>query len=189
MATIEQLEQRVLALEQKLTGSILDDAPYSSTHTGPEIDEATDRALPGGGIDQEMAQKEPAIESANYPGCYYRMVDGAQEWINPPMAVGVEYRTTELSMGKPVYVKLVNFGAIPTSGTTKSVEHGISNVQFVIHVFGTTSVGFSIPYGSNADRIYMGANTTHIRIENAVSSFDASAYSAYVIIKYTKTTD
>ena len=78
MATIEQLEQRVLALEQKLTGSILDDDPYSSTHTGPEIDEATDRALPGGGIDQEMAQKEPAIESADYPGCYYRMVDGAQ---------------------------------------------------------------------------------------------------------------
>ena len=111
------------------------------------------------------------------------------EYVNPPMQFGVEYRTTELSMGKPVYVKLVNFGAIPTSGTTKSVEHGISNVQFVIHVFGTTSVGFSIPYGSNADRIYIGANTTHISIENAVSSFDASAYSAYVIIKYTKTTD
>lgn len=129
-------------------------------------------------------------ESSEHPGCFYRKLSGGGvEWFNPPMLLGVEYRTTERCMGKPVYVKLVNFGAIPTSGTTKSVEHGISNVGFVIHVFGTTSAGFSIPYGSNTDRIYMGANTTHINIENAVSSFDASAYSAYVIIKYTKTTD
>lgn len=111
------------------------------------------------------------------------------EWVNPPMYIGAEYRTTELYKGKPVYVKLVDFGAIPTKGTTKSVAHGISNVANVIQVYGTTSAGFVIPYGYTGDRIYMGANKTHIQIENAVSNFDASLYSAYVTVKYTKTTD
>lgn len=164
-------------------------AQYNSKHTGSQIDTAVARALPGGAIDKSIAEKMHALESTDYPGCYYRTVDGVVEWFNPPMQFGVEYRTTERYFGKPVYVKFVNFGAIPTSGTTKSVEHGISNVSFVIHVFGTTSVGFSIPYGYSGDRIFMGANITNIQIENAVSSFNASAYSAYVIIKYTKTTD
>lgn len=46
----------------------------------------------------------PATES-DYPGCYYRTVDGAVEWINPPMLDGVEYRTTERYLGKPVFTK------------------------------------------------------------------------------------
>ena len=32
------------------------------------------------------------------------------EWVNPPMQFGVEYRTTERYLGKPVYVKVVNCG-------------------------------------------------------------------------------
>lgn len=39
------------------------------------------------------------------------------EWVNPPMMVGVEYRTTERYMGKPVYAALVNVGAFPEEGT------------------------------------------------------------------------
>lgn len=57
MATIEQLEQRVLSLEQKLTASILDDDPYQSPHTGPEIDAAIDRAKAGGDIDISLSKK------------------------------------------------------------------------------------------------------------------------------------
>lgn len=36
----------------------------------------------------------------------------AWEWVNPPMALGVEYRTTERWQGKPAYTKLVDCGAI-----------------------------------------------------------------------------
>lgn len=50
--------------------------------------------------------KVDSIESADYPGCYYRHnAAGEVEWINPPMIDGVEYRTTERHEGKPVYIK------------------------------------------------------------------------------------
>lgn len=111
------------------------------------------------------------------------------EYINPHMAFGIEYRTTERFYGKPVYVKLVNLGAIPTRGTTKKLAHGISNLEFVIQIFGTTSVSFAIPFGATGDRIHLGANSTEIQIENEAVNFDASLYEAYVTIKYTKKTD
>ena len=47
------------------------------------------------------------VESADHPGCFYRMVDGAKEWINPPMVLNEHYRTTERCGGKPVYVAYV----------------------------------------------------------------------------------
>ncbi len=37
---------------------------------------------------------------------------GPWEWINPPMDLGTEYRTTERYLGKPVYVKLVDCGEL-----------------------------------------------------------------------------
>lgn len=105
------------------------------------------------------------------------------------MLLGVEYRTTERLDGKPVYVELVSCGSIPTSGTSKAIAHGIPNIAYVLQAYGTTSAGFCIPYGSYGDRISIGANPTQIEIETAVSSFDASAYSAYVVLKYIKTMD
>ena len=42
---------------------------------------------------------------------------GEWEWINPPMETGVEYRTTEKYNGKPVYMKLVDFGALPNNAS------------------------------------------------------------------------
>ena len=47
----------------------------------------------------------PAVESTEYPGCYYRTVDGETEWINPPMNGG-PYRTTERFRREPVYTGL-----------------------------------------------------------------------------------
>lgn len=37
------------------------------------------------------------------------------EWVNPPMELGVEYRTTERFMGKPVYKQLVSIGELPNN--------------------------------------------------------------------------
>ena len=50
------------------------------------------------------------FESTEYPGCYYRMVSGVVEWVNPPILPGVEYRTTERYLGKPVYAMIINCG-------------------------------------------------------------------------------
>ena len=45
------------------------------------------------------------IESTEFAGCFYRTVNGVQEWINPPLKVGEEYATTERYSGSRVYVK------------------------------------------------------------------------------------
>ena len=107
------------------------------------------------------------------------------EYVNPPMQLGVEYRTTERYLGKPVYCKLVNFGALPNA-TRKLVKHNIPNVSSVISV-----------YGSAQDQaIGVGAfsmGVTGINADNTSVAFwtsaDLSNYSAYVAMKYTKITD
>lgn len=61
----------------------------------------------------EVAQ---AIEDSTYKGCYYRMVDGVQEWINPPMIADENYRTVEREFDKTVYaVRSKNYGLLPTT--------------------------------------------------------------------------
>lgn len=51
------------------------------------------------------------VEDAEYPGCYYRDVNGEKEWLNPPMVDGDQYRTTERFNGAPVYIN-VGVGSI-----------------------------------------------------------------------------
>lgn len=53
-------------------------------------------------------------------------IDGETEWIKPPMELGIEYRTTERYMGKPVYTKLVNCGKpVNSSDNETSAEIGV----------------------------------------------------------------
>ena len=61
------------------------------------------------------------------------MVNGVWgEWerADPPMAIGVEYRTTERWNGKPVYAALVNVGAFPESGT-RNAPTGITATKVI----------------------------------------------------------
>ena len=59
-------------------------------------------------------------------------VTWTEEWVNPPMKLGVEYRTTERCDGKPVYRKLVvythsgKFGD-SEANTDYTIPHGISD--------------------------------------------------------------
>lgn len=50
-------------------------------------------------------QEEYQVESEEYPGCFYRVLNDVEYWVNPPMMESVEYRTTERHNGKPVYAK------------------------------------------------------------------------------------
>ncbi len=77
--------------------------------------------------------------SDDYPGCYYRMVDGEIEWINPPMMRGVEYRTCERFLGVPVYVKTVLENWTPDAYTTveeHSFETGITEDVRIVDIQG-----------------------------------------------------
>lgn len=55
---------------------------------------------------------------------------GEWEWINPPMQVGVEYRTTERWDGKCVYRKRINLGGLP-SNSSKIVSTGLNNPTII----------------------------------------------------------
>ena len=81
--------------------------------------------------------------NASYPGCFYRSVDGETEWINPPMVLGIEYRTAERWSGKVVYTKIVDAGNLPNS-TSVSVAHGVSATQFIRYVGMDVTSGTSL---------------------------------------------
>lgn len=116
------------------------------------------------------------------------------EYINPEMKLGVEYRTTERFLGKPVYVKVVDCGNLPNADI-KSVSIGTSGLEKVIDISGC------IVNDSNGDFYSIPATNFNVALHNvglyatgaqsiAISTqSDRSSYSAYVKVKYTKTTD
>ena len=132
------------------------------------------------------------FESTDYPGCYYRMVDGVIEWVNPPMELGVEYRTTERYQGQPVYVKAVNFGALPNGELKIVAWDGANKPNIPIAYGGTATKGsagtgtLSIPMYWDGDSINIGLNSYQVWIKTET---DRSAFNATVWIKYYKTTD
>ncbi len=112
------------------------------------------------------------------------------EWINPPMQIGVEYRTTERYNGKPVYLKLVDCGAGPNN-TRKTVSANTQNVETPISCTGTFGNG-TIPYewfagdSSGAQAITCTFSGQEI---NIAATADYSKRTVFVILKYSKTTD
>ncbi len=126
------------------------------------------------------------------------------EWGNPPLALGVEYRTTERYLGKPVYVKLVNpVHAVMTSETAVDLAcyFGVSNIAAVVSCVPVTgewkngaivspinNVPFlhSIATSSNLRIVCTGMATNYVRYN--FSGYDGD-YGFMPLIKYTKTTD
>ena len=109
------------------------------------------------------------------------------EWINPPMLLGVEHRTTERYLGKPVYVKAINFGALPNA-TTKSVSHSASNVDVCIRATGSITSGDkrSIPFADINGRVDIFGDSGQVTIK---TDYNYSSLSAHATIWYTKSTD
>lgn len=85
------------------------------------------------GVVDAILAKLP-MESAVYPGCYYRNVGGETEWINPPMIPNVPYRTSERSAGKAVYVKRIVIEELPNQATGVYVEIDRSDNPYVVDV-------------------------------------------------------
>lgn len=112
------------------------------------------------------------------------------EYANPPMQLGVEYRTTERYLGKPVYAQLVNMGAAPSPGTSKIIN--ISNAIYI-------SLEGTLDYGSYRQVLpfFMADGTLESRITNSgdaiVAQFrgttDYSSQNLHVLAKYIKSTD
>lgn len=85
-------------------------------------------------------------------GCIFRNIESAygeepeKEWLNPPMELGVEYRTYERWNGMPVYRKLISyvFSSVHTS-TRNAVPHGIENLD-IVHRCVAHTYGNIFPY-------------------------------------------
>ena len=110
------------------------------------------------------------------------------EYQNPPMLLGVEYKTMERYLGKPVYAKLVDCGQIADN---KQVEHGIVNMRDCTFAQGLRA-GMPMPaiYSHNLSdpwSCYIAA-VTETKITLACGT-SAAGGNCFVILKYTKTTD
>lgn len=111
------------------------------------------------------------------------------EWVNPPMILGTEYRTTERYLGKPVYVKVVDCGNCPESGH-KDIRFDTSGVALPIRCYGnwTYDGRSTIPFETTgSDRMVVGIIGSFIRITTGGRNF--SEHTCTVTVYYTKTTD
>lgn len=116
---------------------------------------------------------------------------GPWEYVNPPMMLGVEYRTTERYLGKPVYVKVVDCGEI-TDG--KEIDTGIPwalkvDVVSIQSYYSNPlpRVPFDTPSGSLNK--YGAAFYVNAHIIKFVCGTAGAGGQARAIIRYTKTTD
>lgn len=93
----------------------------------------------------------PAVEDTVYSGCYYHMVGDAKEWINPPMQVGVEYRTTERFQGANIVYKILiriqrdTIESIIENGALQLLPKEFPNNGLVLK-FNAWTDSFVLPY-------------------------------------------
>lgn len=96
---------------------------------------------------------------------------GEWDWVNPPMDVGVEYRTTERWQGKPVFTKLFDFGEAAndkvmrfTSDTVTPVRNGgVVGACITPYIYGNElGNGYTTHFivNGNTARLYCGAQHT-----------------------------
>lgn len=119
---------------------------------------------------------------------------GEWEWVNPPMELGVEYRTTERYLGKPVYVKAINFGVL-TNASASSASFNVNQTVFRPIDFGGIAVknDGSISYALTSHGNNISGNDIALNVFGSSAwiktSGDYSDFTATVWVKYYKSTD
>lgn len=122
---------------------------------------------------------------------------GPFEWVNPPMQLGVEYRTTERYLGKPVYTKTFNIPVSAFENQLPSYSHGIDHLDRLVDArvycradwirilpwsyFDSTAWSAQYMLNSSVIKFELGSNAL-ARIKEYTNGVDAT-------LKYTKTTD
>lgn len=92
--------------------------------------------------------------------------------------------------GKPIYRKVVDFGALPNA-TTKNVAHGVNNIGDITHIYGVAhspaKMTIPLPYARSTP-IILYATQDDVAIE--ISNGDYIDFTrSEITIEYTKTTD
>lgn len=97
------------------------------------------------------------------------------EWVNPPMTLGVEYRTTERYLGKPVYVKVVDCGSFVADKTVSWTD----TLSEVIGIAGINISSFRMTFPDS----YISGDKIVLR------GSDPWGGAIQACVKYIKTTD
>ena len=137
------------------------------------------------------------IAVRNHPS--NRKLDPWNQWeyVNPPMVVNTEYRTVERWNGKSVYTKLISLGALPDNDVKyianvfpAGAENVVLNGYAVASVEGMVDGGMEhMDIKSRVDGIWATTSPSASGSIGLQTSVDRSKYIAYVIAKYTKSTD
>jgi hypothetical protein len=119
------------------------------------------------------------------------------EWVNPPMGLNTEYRTTERYLRKPVYTKTFNIPVSAFENQLPSYSHGIDHLDRLVDArvycradwirilpwsyFDSTAWSAQYMLNSSAIKFELGSSAL-ARIKEYTNGVD-------VTLKYTKTTD
>lgn len=151
----------------------------------------------------QTGQNRVAIQEPSYISDSDALPDGEtllapMEYLNPPMQLGVEYRTTERYLGKPVYVKTINMGNLPGNAVKQASFQSNNVVDKIVSVTGQctsdSGVNLSLPYhagsGPNWNTVILiGATGTGV-VQIVTFAEDLAGYTdACITVKYTKLAD
>lgn len=189
LAKLQAAEQFTITLTRD-DQPITEGTPYSKAAVLP--DALAEKLCPGAEdptpADALHALHARAEESAEHPGCYYRIVGGQTEWLNPPMETGTEYRTAKRHKGKVVYTIAI---PIDIPGNT----NGYTPYTNYPDIYGkmTEIVGYTATAGVRAIPARWYDQTTECIIDLVVTTFGigtissgADTTSATVTIEYTR---
>ena len=104
------------------------------------------------------------------------------EWENPPMKIGVEYRTTERYSNKPVFVMAVDGGVFPNS-SSKTIDVQIPDTSGQVKMldcYGVLDNGTQIP-GLLGDSIFDASNYLGLFTQNGNGKFTISVGSGRTV--------
>lgn len=107
------------------------------------------------------------------------------EWVNPPMILGVEYRTTERWQGRAVYVKAVDFGELPNNDVAFVDFCEAGTVSAIIECKPVLTISTGAVYGGITPEVTACYASTNGNIGIRTNS-DARSITGVVFVKYTK---
>ena len=104
------------------------------------------------------------------------------EWENPPMKIGVEYRTTERYSSKPVFVMAVDGGVFPNS-SSKTIDVQIPDTSGQVKMldcYGVLDNGTQIP-GLFGESVFDASNYLGLFTQNGNGKFTISVGSGRTV--------
>lgn len=146
--------------------------------------------------DKQAMGTQPNIPEVN------KVTDSNMNEIKQGINNSTSYSTTEQVVGtwignKPIYRKVVDFGALPNA-SQKKVAHNISNMEWLVNAYAvsmrTNQDNTHIWFPINLARPDVVDNSIGLWVEDADVTIQtgidrSTSNETYVILEYTKTTD